>query len=108
MAKQVKAGPSRRLALRLTLGAAALAAFCAGTGAASAGSYTYNSASPDATKVDGADFAKSLGAVTAKPGIKIGVVLKTLNNQYWQGIASGVEAGAKAFGVEVTIQAATT
>jgi ribose transport system substrate-binding protein len=70
--------------------------------------YTYNSDSPDATKVFGADFAKSLGLVTAKPGIRIGVILKSLSNQYWQGIESGVKAGAKAYGVDVSVQAANS
>ena len=56
----------------------------------------------------GADFAASLGPVTAKPGTKIGVILKSLNNQYWQGIQSGIQAAAKDFGVDVSIQAANT
>ncbi len=91
----------RLIGAGLALGIGAMAA-------QSAAAYTYNSDSADATKVFGADFAKSMGAFEQKPGIKIGVVLKTLNNQYWQGIQSGVEAAAKAFNVEVTVQAAST
>lgn len=92
----------------LLSGVAMFGAVTLGAGSSWAGSYTYNSNSPDATKVMGADFAKSLGDVTAKPGIKIGVVLKSLSNQYWQGIQSGVLAAAKDFGVEATVQAANT
>ena len=51
-----------RRALGLT-GGVALMAFQAQAGLA----YTYKSDSPDATKVLGADFAQSLGPVTAKP-----------------------------------------
>jgi ribose transport system substrate-binding protein len=85
----------------LALGISAMAAHAAGA-------YTYNSDSPSATKVFGADLAKSLGEFKQKPDIKIGVVLKTLNNQYWQGIQSGVEAAAKKYNVSVTVQAAST
>jgi ribose transport system substrate-binding protein len=56
----------------------------------------------------GADFSKSLGEVAPKSGIRIGVILKSLNNQYWQGIESGVKAAAKDFNVDVTVQAANT
>ncbi len=88
--------------------AAGLAVGMGVSAASAADAYTYNSDSPDATSVFGADFAKSMGPFEQKPGITIGVVLKTLNNQYWQGIQSGVDAAAKAFNVEVTVQAAST
>jgi ribose transport system substrate-binding protein len=76
--------------------------------AASAGNYTYNSDQPDATKIFGSDLAKTLGEFEQAPGIKIGVVLKTLDNQYWQGLESGVKAAAAKYHVEVTIQAGST
>ena len=99
---------SRRAAIRLLLGVMVLGALGTEARSASATSYTYNSDSPQATRVFGADFAKTLGPVPSKSGIRIGAVLKTLNNQYWQGIQSGIRAAAKDFGVEVTIQAANT
>lgn len=76
--------------------------------AASAGAYTYESDKPGASKVEGANFAQSMGAMPATKKIRIGAVLKSLNNQYWQGIESGINAAAKDFGVDVVVQAATT
>jgi ribose transport system substrate-binding protein len=70
--------------------------------------FTYNSNSPDASKVMGADLAGSLGEVTPKKNIRIGVILKSLSNQYWQGIESGIKAAAKDYGVEVNVQAANS
>ena len=70
--------------------------------------YTYNSDSPTAAKVDGADMAKTLGDFKQAPNIKIGVVLKSLTNQYWLGIESGIKAAAKKYNVEVTVQAASS
>src|SRR5271163_637208 len=97
--------PTRRFGITLLAGIATLALQ---TGIGSADTYTYNSDAADAPHVMGADFANSLGPVTARPGIKIGVILKSLSNQYWQGIESGIKAGAKDFGVEVTVQAANS
>ena len=62
----------------------------------------------DGVEVFGADLAKTLGPFKQAPGIKIGVVLKSLTNQYWQGIESGVKAGAAKYNVEVTVQAASS
>jgi ABC-type sugar transport system substrate-binding protein len=73
-----------------------------------ADTFTYNSDKPEATQVVGADLTKTLGPAEKKEGLKIGVVLKSLTNQYWQGIAKGVNAAAKDLGVEVTIQAANS
>jgi len=95
----------RRLAVSL-LGGLTLLVLQPGVGVAD--SYSYNSDSPNASHVMGADLASSLGPVSEKPGIRIGVILKSLSNQYWQGIESGVKAAAKDFGVEVTVQAANS
>lgn len=73
-----------------------------------AADYTYNSDKPDAKQIVGAELNKTLGAAPKKEGVKIGVVLKSLTNQYWQGIAKGVEAAAKDLDVEVTVQAANS
>jgi ribose transport system substrate-binding protein len=96
---------SARSALGL-LGGIAITALQAGS--AGAEGFTYNSDSPDATKVMGADLSDSLGTVATKKDIRIGVILKSLSNQYWQGIASGIKAAAKDLGVEVNIQAANS
>ena len=74
-----------------------------------AGNYTYTSDDPASPQVFGADMTKSLGATPkAAGGTKIGVILKSLSNQYWQGIESGVKAAAKDYGVVVDVQAANS
>jgi ribose transport system substrate-binding protein len=103
MSKAKRIAPISHLALSL-LGGAVMVALQSQAAMA----YTYSSDSPDGTKVLGADFAGSLGAIKAKSGTRIGVILKSLSNQYWQGIESGVKAAAKDFGVEVSVQAANS
>jgi ribose transport system substrate-binding protein len=76
--------------------------------AAAAAEYSYNSASPSATTVEGAEMAKKLGDFKPAPNLKVGVVLKSLTNQYWQGIESGIKAAAKKYNVDVTVQAANS
>ena len=95
--------------IRRSIGASILAFAVAGTiGAAQAGDYTYMSDKADAPSVMGADLAKSMGEFKQAKDIKIGVVLKTLSNQYWQGIEAGVKAGAAKYGVQVDVQAASS
>jgi ABC-type sugar transport system substrate-binding protein len=96
----------RRRSVFATIGTVAALALQANV--AAAGPYTYNSESPNATTVNGSDMTQTLGPVAPKPGVRIGVVLKSLSNQYWQGIESGVKAAAKELNVEVNIQAATS
>jgi ribose transport system substrate-binding protein len=98
----------RRAILGLLLGSVALWPMGQMARAADAPAYTYTSDSPQSAHIAGPDLFASLGPVTAKPGTRIGVILKSLNNQYWQGIQNGVRAAAKEYGVKVTIQAATT
>ncbi len=69
--------------------------------------YTYASDSASATSLEGVKLS-SLGAVPDEKGKKIAVILKALDNQYWQGIELGVKAAAKKYGVSVTIQAASS
>src|SRR5882757_4287706 len=84
---------SRKAVLGLMSGIAMLA-LQAQTGFA--GNYTYTSDDPSSPQVFGANMAKSLGDTPkAAGGTKIGVILKALSNQYWQGIESGVKAAAK-------------
>jgi ribose transport system substrate-binding protein len=91
-----------------SLRVSAALAFVIAAGFAHAGPYTYNSDSPNATKVEGADLAKNLGDFKQAPNIKVGVVLKSLTNQYWQGIESGIKAAAAKYNVDVTVQAASS
>lgn len=48
----------------------------------------------------------SLGKIDAKEGAKVGVVLKTLSNQYWAEVKRGALAAGKIHGVKVVVQAA--
>jgi ribose transport system substrate-binding protein len=102
--QRTKTGPYRHV-LAVVFAGTFASTFASGAWAAP---YTYNSDSASATQIMGADLAKTLGPVTAKPGTRIAVILKSLSNQYWQGIQAGVEAAAKDYGVEVTVQAATS
>jgi len=93
----------RRTALSL-MGGIAMLALQVQTGLA--GDYTYTSNDPNSAQVFGADMTKTLGEMPKPPtGTKIGVILKSLSNQYWQGIESGVKAAASDLGVGVDVQA---
>lgn len=70
--------------------------------------YTYTSNGANVSTVDGVNLASSLGAMPAAHHERIAVILKSLTNQYWQGIESGVKAAASKFGVDVTVQAASS
>jgi len=71
------------------------------------GTYTYTSDQEGIASIEGVKL-NDAGPVAAGSGERIAVVLKALNNQYWQGIQQGVEAAAKDFGVEVSLQAASS
>lgn len=91
--------------------AALLLAGCTGAGATNPGSegnaYSYTSDQDGIESVDGVDLAAS-AELPEGSGERIAVVLKALSNQYWQGIELGVQAAAEDFGVEVTVQAASS
>lgn len=70
--------------------------------------YSYTSDQPDIAEIAGEDLAESLGEVEASEDYRIAVILKALTNQYWQGIAQGAEEAGEHFGVEVTVQAASS
>ncbi|WOQ70054.1 substrate-binding domain-containing protein [Microbacterium limosum] len=91
-----------------------LLAGCTGAGATGGGgesgddcAFTYGSDQEGIASVDGVDIAAD-GPVPDGSGERIGVVLKALSNQYWQGIELGVEAAAEDFDVEITLQAASS
>lgn len=69
--------------------------------------FTYTSDQDTASTQEGAEFAGG-DTATAEEGTRVAVVLKALSNQYWQGIELGVRAAAEDFGVEVTLQAASS
>lgn len=70
--------------------------------------YTYASDASDAKQLEGAKLASTLGAVKPEKDYRVAVILKALTNQYWQGIEKGAEAAAKDFGIDVTVQAASS
>lgn len=70
--------------------------------------YTYTSDAEDAAQLEGAEMASTLGAVEPSKDYRVAVILKALTNQYWQGIEKGAEAAAKDFGVDITVQAASS
>src|SRR5690625_4462156 len=95
------------------LAALGLVAACTGADAGTGGSdgnssseYTYTSDQDDIESIEGIDLGAS--AMPEGSGETVGVVLKALTNQYWQGIEQGVQAAAEDFGVEVTLQAASS
>jgi ribose transport system substrate-binding protein len=71
--------------------------------------YTYTSDKDDVTQVEGVELNKSLGG-DFKPAKKyrIAIVLKSLTNQYWQGIEKGAQAAGTQLGVDITVQAASS
>lgn len=70
--------------------------------------YTYNSASPKASHIFGARMYTRFGPVKAPSGLRFAAILKSLTNEYWQGIERGVKAAGKTYGVQVTVQAASS
>lgn len=70
---------------------------------------TFNEAEPKAPSIEGKELA-TLGEVPEPDGgVKVGVLLKTLTNQYWQQVEAGLKGAADEFGVEMgPIQAASS
>lgn len=90
--------------------AGVLSTACTGadsSGASGESDYEYNSDEEGIETIQGVDMP-DLGSVPDGEGEEIAVVLKTLSSQYWQGIELGVEAAAEDYGVEVTLQAASS
>lgn len=106
----------QRSSLLVILAVAATAAValtgCSGantgsTSSSSASKYTYQSDKDGGTAIEGVKLS-TIGSTPDVKGKKIAVILKSLDNQYWQGIELGVKAAAKDFGVSVTVQAASS
>ncbi|WP_413452532.1 substrate-binding domain-containing protein [Georgenia phoenicis] len=71
-------------------------------------SFTYTSDQDGIAELPGEELAESLGEVEASEEYRVAVILKALTNQYWQGIALGAEAAGEHYGVDVTVQAASS
>ena len=79
-----------------------------GSDSTAAKTYTYASDQDGASTIDGVDLATKLGEVTPTKKYRVAVILKSLTNQYWQGIDKGAKAAGEKFGVDVTVQAASS
>ena len=86
-----------------------LVAGCSGASDATGSKYSYNSAASDVQPTDVKTIEGTLSAVK-KPGspVKLGVVLKSLTNEYWQEVERGMKAAAENYGVVLTVQAASS
>src|SRR5918995_3496983 len=111
-------GNRRKGSLSVALGLlAALAVAACGESSGSDGSTevtfsdtgTFNQAKPEAPSVEGAELA-GVGEVPEPDGdVRVGVLLKTLTNQYWQQVEAGIEGAKEEFGVDIgPIQGATS
>ncbi len=78
------------------------------SGDSSSAKYTYTSDQDGISKGEGVDLDSSLGAAPAGNNKRVAVILKSLTNQYWQGIEKGAKAAGADLGVDVTIQAASS
>lgn len=97
--------------LVLALGACSSAAEVASGGGntdAANAKYTYTSDQEGIATVEGVDLNSSLGEFTPKDKPRVAVILKSLTNQYWQGIEKGAKAAGEKYGVEITVQAASS
>lgn len=70
--------------------------------------YTYTSDQEGLDQIAGEELQETLGAVEVSEDYRMAVILKALTNQYWQGIEQGAKAAAEHYGVEITIQAASS
>lgn len=117
MPDNVKRSTRRRIAAVATLSATlTLVAGCSGANSTSgtakgspAKKYTYNSADPSVKPVPAADLKSEFDALQkpTKP-LRLGVVLKTLTNEYWQEVERGMKAAASKYGVDLNVQAASS
>lgn len=74
--------------------------------AASCSKYNYSNGFASKKPTLNYDSISSLGKLNPKSDVRVGVVLKTLANQYWSEVKRGALAAGKLYGVKVTVQAA--
>jgi ribose transport system substrate-binding protein len=84
------------------------ASSAAASGDGGAVTYTYNSDAEGIESIPGSELNAEFGELTPSKKYSIGVVLKALTNQYWQGIEAGVKQAAADYGADVVVQAATS
>jgi ABC-type sugar transport system substrate-binding protein len=71
--------------------------------------YTYNSDDPSVKPVVVEKLDSVLGSVQPpKRQVRLGVVLKTLSNEYWQEVERGMKDAGKHYGVDLNVQASGT
>ncbi|WP_127506142.1 sugar ABC transporter substrate-binding protein [Actinoplanes solisilvae] len=94
----------------LALGACSSASEVASGGQANTttAKYSYGSDKEGVSQVEGVKLNSQLGDLTAQKKYRVGIVLKSLTNQYWQGIQKGAQAAGQQFGVDITVQAASS
>ncbi|MER5620114.1 substrate-binding domain-containing protein [Streptosporangium sp. NPDC002544] len=96
------------LASVLALGVSACSSATSAEESGAGGSYTYTSDQAGVKSLDGVALASTIGELKPAKKYRVAVILKALTNQYWQGIQKGAKAAADKYGVEVTIQAASS
>lgn len=79
-----------------------------GNADSSTAKYTYGSDKDGVTQVEGVELNSSLGDLKPAKKYRVAIVLKSLTNQYWQGIQKGAQAAGSDFGVDITVQAASS
>lgn len=95
------------------LAACSSAAQTAGGGGAAGGgtassAFSYTSDQPGIQTVEGVKLAATVGDLTPSKKYRLAVILKSLTNQYWQGIEKGAQAAATKYGIDATVQAASS
>jgi ABC-type sugar transport system substrate-binding protein len=95
-------------ALLVLVSACSSASDVASGGSDKTSDYSYTSDQDGVDQLDGEAMASTLGKVEVGEEYRVAVILKALTNQYWQGIEKGAEAAAEHFGVDVTVQAASS
>ncbi|MBS42447.1 MAG: ABC transporter substrate-binding protein [Nocardioides sp.] len=97
------------LPLLLATGCSSAAEVSGGSdGSSDDAAYSYTSDQDGVEQLPGEEMASELGDVEASEDYRVGVILKALTNQYWQGIEKGAEAAAEHYGIEVTVQSASS
>lgn len=95
-------------AVLLVAAACSSASEVASGGSEGSSDYSYTSDQDGVEQVDGEQMADSLGDVEVDGDYRVAVILKALTNQYWQGIEKGAQAAAEHYGIDVTVQAASS
>ncbi len=111
MKMSVVVAASTALALGACSSAGSTAGGAAGGGAAgNTGSarFSYTSDQEGIKSLEGLKLSSTLGAMTPTKKYRLAIILKSLTNQYWQGIEKGAQAAAQKYGVEATVQAASS